>query len=122
MLTFERISPVLTVVDLDAALDRYRRLGFQVEPYSGKARYGFVDRDSVSLHLAERHEHDPTRDGTQVYIYVSDADAVHTEWRDARVEGRLGRLQNTEYGLREFAYVDPDGNQHRVGSPLTRSR
>jgi hypothetical protein len=27
---------------------------------------------------------------------------------------------DTAYGLREFAYTDPDGSAHRVGSPLPR--
>jgi hypothetical protein len=29
---FERIAPVVPVLDLEAAQDRYRRLGFDVEP------------------------------------------------------------------------------------------
>ena len=41
---FERVAPVVPVLDLDAALERYRRLGFVVEPYTGGERYGFVDR------------------------------------------------------------------------------
>ena len=117
-LIYERISPVLPVVDLDAALGRYRRLGFDAEPYSGPARYGFVERGGVSLHLTECKEHDPTRTGAHVYLYVSDADVLHAEWASAGVEGHLGDLIDTEYGLREFGYVDPDGNLHRVGSPL----
>jgi hypothetical protein len=51
--TFERIAPVVPVLDLDAALERYGRLGFSVEPYAGGERYGFVERGPVSLHLTE---------------------------------------------------------------------
>jgi Glyoxalase superfamily protein len=116
--TFERIAPVVPVLDLDAAMDRYRRLGFRAEPYTGGERYGFVERGPVSLHLLEWHEHDPASRGAHVYVYVSDADALHEEWAAAGVEGRLGRPHDTEYGLREFGYVDPDGNLHRAGSPL----
>ena len=115
---FERVAPVLPVLDLDAALERYRRLGFVVEPYTGGERYGFVERDSVSLHLTEWAEHDPGRTAAQVYLYVSDADAVHAEWAASGVEGRLTEPSDRAYGLREFAYVDPDGNLHRVGSRL----
>jgi hypothetical protein len=116
-ITFERIAPVVPVVDLDAALERYRRLGFETEPYKGGARYGFVDRGQASLHLVE-NEQDPARTGAHVYIYVSDADALHAEWAAAGVDGSLGHPHDTDYGLREFGYVDPDGNLHRVGSPL----
>jgi len=62
---------------------------------------------------------DPTRSGAVVYMYVSDADALHAEWSRAGVPGRLGDPDDREYGLREFGYVDPDGTLHRVGSPLT---
>jgi len=119
---FERIAPIVPVLDLDAALDRYRRLGFDTEPYTGGERYGFVERGGVSLHLTEWHNHDPARTAAHVYLYVSDADALHAEWAAAKVEGRLGSPFDTAYGMREFAYVDPDGNLHRVGSPLGQAR
>jgi hypothetical protein len=117
-ITFEDVAPVVPVRDLDAALDRYRRLGFTVRPYAGEERYGFAERGRVSLHLTEWAEHDPTRTAATVYLYVSDADALHAEWAASGVEGRLREPHATPYGLREFAYVDPDGTVHRVGSPL----
>ncbi|MEV4561077.1 VOC family protein [Kitasatospora sp. NPDC049285] len=114
---FERVAPVVPVRDLDAALERYRRLGFAAEPYTGGERYGFVSRGAVELHLTEWAENDPARTGAVVYLYVSDADAVHAQWAAAAVPGRLVAPADTDYGLREFAYVDPDGTLHRVGSP-----
>lgn len=118
---FEKVAPVIPVLDVDAALDRYRTLGFTVHRYGGEERYGYADRGAVSLHLTEWAEHDPKRTAAVVYLYVSDADAVHAEWCAAGAEGRLVGPEDTDYGLREFAYVDPDGTLHRVGSPLNRS-
>jgi hypothetical protein len=115
---FDSVAPVLPVLDLDAAIERYRRLGFDVRAYPGPDRYGFARRGGVHLHLSEWAEHDPRRTASQVYLYVSDADAVRDEWGAAGVEGRLTSVADTAYGLREFAYVDPDGTLHRVGSPL----
>ena len=63
----------------------------------------------------------PKRSGAVVYLYVSDADALHDEWSRSGVEGRIGDPHDTEYGLREFAFVDPDGTLHRVGSRLATS-
>ena len=117
---FGRIAPIIPVIDLDAALDRYRRLGFEARAYQGPDRYGFVDRDDVSLHLTEWPEHDPLTTASSVYLYVSDADALHAEWTAQGLAGRFTDLEDTAYGLREFAYVDPDGTLHRVGSPLQR--
>ncbi|WP_037569874.1 bleomycin resistance protein [Phaeacidiphilus oryzae] len=114
---FTSVSPVVPVRDLDAALDRYRRLGFAANAYQGPERYGFVERDAVALHLTEWAEHDPLRTGSVVYLYVTDADAVYAEWTAAGVDGRFSAPADTPYGLREFAYVDTDGTAHRVGSP-----
>ncbi|MCV7094178.1 bleomycin resistance protein [Mycobacterium kubicae] len=118
-MTFSSVSPIVPVRDLDIALRRYGRLGFDVRAYEGPERYGYVDRGSVQLHLTEWDEHDPLRTAASVYFYVSDADALHAEWAAlADLEGRLIRPQDTPYGLREFAYIDPDGTLHRIGSPL----
>lgn len=114
---FTSISPIIPVRDLDIALDRYRRLGFDARAYEGPERYGFADRGSVSLHINEWDEHDPRRTAASVYIYVGDADAVHAEWAALQgLEGRFVEPFDTAYGLREFAYIDPDGTAHRVGS------
>lgn len=115
---FSSVSPIIPVRDLDAALERYGRLGFVARPYDGPERYGFADRGAVSLHLSEWEEHEPGRTAASVYLYVSDADAVYAEWYGAGVEGRFVAPFDTPYRLREFAYVDPDGTAHRVGSPL----
>jgi hypothetical protein len=34
------------------------------------------------------------------------------------VKGRFVSPHDTDYGLREFAFIDRDGTAHRVGSPL----
>jgi hypothetical protein len=71
-----------------------------------------------TIHINQWEEHDPKRTGSVVYLYVSDADAVRAEWASCGVEGRLGEARNTEYGMREFSFVDSDGTLHRVGSKL----
>lgn len=114
---FASVAPIVPVRDLDIALDRYRRLGFDARSYEGPQRYGYVDRGSVSMHLSEWAEHDPLRTAASVYLYVSDADALYAEWAALKdLDGRLVEPVDTPYGLREFAYVDPDGTLHRIGS------
>jgi hypothetical protein len=117
-IVFEDVVPVVPVRNLQAALERYRRLGFEVQAYGHGTGYGYAQRGAVSIHLSEWHEHDPKRTGSVVYLYVSDADAVRAEWATCGVEGRLGEARNTEYRMREFGYADPDGTLHRVGSKL----
>jgi hypothetical protein len=88
-IVFKDVAPVVPVRDLQVALERYRH------------------------HLSEWDEHDPKRTGAVVYLYVSDADAVRAEWASCGVEGRLGEPRNTDYGMREFGFVDSDGTLHR---------
>lgn len=114
---FSKVAPVVPVLDLDAALERYRRLGFTVRSYDGDDRYGFVDRGAVSLHLSESDQHDPERTATVVYLYVSDADAVHAEWTAAGVDGHFRAGFDTAYGLREFGFVDPAARCTGSGHP-----
>lgn len=118
--TFSSVAPVIAVRDLDRALRRYRKLGFSARAYDGPDRYGFVERDGIELHLSESPEHDRTRDGAEIYLYVSDADALYTAWSSSGVKGRFIRPHDTPYGLREFAFVDGDGTAHRVGSSLSQ--
>jgi hypothetical protein len=45
-----------------------------------------------------------------VYLYVSDANALYAEWEALEnLDGLLIEPHDTPYGLREFAYIDPDG-------------
>ena len=97
--TFERIAPVIAVRDVHAALARYERLGFTSE-LDEQAEYGFVQRGSVQLHLTPADPDDTGRTGGAVYVYVSDADALHAEWTSAGVHGRFLGPHDTPYGLR----------------------
>jgi hypothetical protein len=117
--TFSNVAPVIPVRDLKRALRRYRMLGFSTREYEGPAQYGYVERDGVELHLSESAEHD-RREGAEIYFYVSDADALHAAWSTSGVKGRFIAPHDTDYGLREFAFIDRDGTAHRIGSPLPR--
>ncbi len=110
------MATILPVRDLDAALDHYRRLGFRVNPYDGG--YGYAVRGSADLHLAVRPGLDPRQNASAAYLYVDDADALFAEWRAAGVEGQFFETHHTDYGLREAAHIDLDGNLLRFGSPM----
>src|SRR5260221_13584391 len=122
MTTFERLAPVLPVRSVRAALAHYRRLGFEAHAYreeaDGDPVYGFLKRGAVELHVARTPELEPNANTSACYVYVDDANGLHAEWTRAGVEGKLTAPEDTPYELREFAYVDPDGNLLRVGSQL----
>jgi len=118
MTDFTSVAPVLPTRDVPAALARYECLGFEVEVYSGGDFYGFVRRGDVSFHLSKVEDVNPKTTLVSAYVYVSDADALHAEWSRTGVEGRFHKPTDTDYGLHEGAYVDPDGNLIRYGSPM----
>jgi len=67
---------------------------------------------------AELHFALPGRAPTgQCLVLVSDALAIWKRLREHAIPG-VGNVADREYGLRDFTFVDPDGNQVRVGSPI----
>jgi hypothetical protein len=116
--SFDSLAAVLPTRDVNAALGRYQRLGFDVSPFRDGSEYGYARRGNVNLHLAHVDDLDPSTSLVATYLYVGNADDVHAEWNDAGVEGRLVAPVDTDYGLREGAYVDPDGNLLRYGSRI----
>jgi catechol 2,3-dioxygenase-like lactoylglutathione lyase family enzyme len=123
-MSVQRLAPVLPVRNVAAALERYAKLGFEGDAYreaGDEARgpiYGFLHWGTVELHLTRFDELDPNANTSACYLYVDDADALFARWKATGIEGRFVAPVDTPYGLREFAYVDPDGNLLRVGSEL----
>ena len=117
MTAFTSVAPVLPVRDVALAMDHYRKLGFDVTAYGDGTGYAYASRDTVTLHLAEVEGVDPAKSLTSVFLHVGDADELFSEWCDAGVGGRLVKPSATDYGLREGAHVDTDGNLLRFGSP-----
>jgi uncharacterized glyoxalase superfamily protein PhnB len=73
---------------------------------------------STRFHVASAAGLDTGKTTSALYCYVDDADSLFEKWANAEVQGRFHSPHDTPYGLREFAWVDPDGNLFRVGSPL----
>jgi uncharacterized protein len=113
----DRMAVVLPVRDLARAMEHYESLGFEVRRYEGGG-YGYADRAGASFHFGVVSDLDPRRNTSAVYLYVEDADALLAEWRASGVTGQFFEPTDTDYGLREGAHVDLDGNLIRFGSPL----
>jgi uncharacterized glyoxalase superfamily protein PhnB len=110
--------PVLPVLDVPSAAERFRRLGFDVELVDPDfAAYAFVRRDEVVLHLSGVEEH-PENGDVCVYLHVENANELFAEWARAGVDGRLSAPVDTPWGMREGNYIDPDGVLFRFGAPL----
>jgi catechol 2,3-dioxygenase-like lactoylglutathione lyase family enzyme len=119
----EYVVPILPAGDLDATLAFYERLGFESTGGHDAWDYLIIRRGGVQLHFYRDPDVDPLTTDRSCYVYTDDADALHREWEavgvttDAATGSRLQQPVDTEWGMREFALVDLNGNLIRVGSP-----
>jgi catechol 2,3-dioxygenase-like lactoylglutathione lyase family enzyme len=117
--------PIMPSRDLDATLSFYERLGFEnAGAAPSEWNYLIIRRGSVQLHFYADPTVDPLTTSSSCYIFTDDADALYETWNaigittDPSTGSRLqGPPADTDYGLREFALVDPSGNLLRVGAP-----
>jgi hypothetical protein len=125
----EHAVPILPSRDLGETLAFYERLGFEERGAPWKQYdYLIIGRGTIELHFRHEPGLDPLTTDFSCYVRVADAEALHASWseigvpEDAATGSRLTPLSETEYGLREFALVDRDGNLVRVGSPVSDGR
>jgi catechol 2,3-dioxygenase-like lactoylglutathione lyase family enzyme len=119
----EHAIPILPSRDLQETLEFYARLGFENRggPHE-EWGYLIIGRGGVELHFYDAPETDPLTTAAGCYIRTVDADALFDEWNaigirdDPATGSRLVPPTDTDYGMREFALVDPSGNLLRVGS------
>lgn len=106
-------TPSLPVVDMPATIAFYEAAGFQVRSYD--AGLAFVTFNDVSVFDLDLNPAiDPERNGAGCYLIVPDADS----WRERMVAAGLPvtAIEDTPWGMREFALTDPNGNRIRIGS------
>jgi hypothetical protein len=128
MPTLNTLAPVLPVTDVLASLENYARLGFRAKPYQraeivegrspAQVLYGLLFRDGLQIHLCQVAGIDAQSNLSEIYLYVDDAPALHAQWSVSGAPGEYVEPLETEYGLCEGAYLDPDGNSIRYGSWL----
>ncbi len=115
------VAPGLPTTDMARTVEHYRRLGFVFHASGSdsvaEATFAIAERDGIELHFAVKGDHDPARTAMWVYLGVEDADSMAAEFAATGVEVRLPP-HDTDYGMRELAYIDPDGNLLLFGSPL----
>ena len=129
MAGLHRTIPALPVRDMQAALAHYvERLGFEVRHHDGD--FAVITRDDAVLHLWGATDEDwrtrpdlaerPICSGAESFIAgtascrieVTDVDALYAELEAADVLHPVSRggVTTTDFGTREFATLDPDGN------------
>lgn len=116
-----RSMPVLQVKDVNQSEQFYcEKLGFTSHgAWGNPPDFAIVQRGDVTIAL-DRSRSDgpiPVNQYWAAYIYVENADILHTQYRDAGVEIARGP-ENMPYGLRDFDIRDPDGHLLAFGHDL----
>ena len=107
-------TPILPVVDIDAAVAFYEAAGFGVERYEG-GDHAFVssgDESVFDLDVPEKPL-DPALNSAACYLIVEDVDEWHG--RLAQLGLTVTVLEDKPWGMREFSLTDPSGNSLRFG-------
>ncbi len=128
MVTLSQTIPALPVRNAAAAVDFYRdKLGFDVLHHDGG--FAVLCRDEAVLHLWEASDESwrergpgepPVCSGAESFIagtascriVANGIDELYKEMRDRDVLHRVSKegVDDTDFGTREFATLDQDGN------------
>lgn len=115
----EKLSPIWTCRDVDAAETFYWRLGFRTIFKAPDKSYLILKRDGAELHFAQNAAHDPRTTVNAAYMRPSDVDQLSEEWAQLGLpeagQPRFKPAVDTPWGMRELSLVDPDGNLIRAG-------
>ena len=124
---FNRSMPVLQVRDVKTSAGFYcdtlgfANHGFWTDEEPDRPEFCIVQRGDVTIAL------DRARDGAvplnqywAAYVYVEDADALHTEFAEHGAD-ILEPPYDAPYGLREFTLRDPDGHLIAFAHDIVRN-
>lgn len=125
--------PIFPSSNFDGTVELYGRIDF-VESQRFGDDYLIIDHPAgLELHFYSAKVKPRTNDhGAYIrFDSLDEFEALYSRWNGltntpafARAAGKIGRMHSavdTDYGLREFALLDADGNLLRVGAPLADS-
>lgn len=115
---FGRIAATIPVSDMPRALAFYTEVLGMTKTFENGTPTGFaiLKRDAAELHLTLSKTHQAT-DRNLAHLLVADATRLHDHLVGHGVHILKG-LRDADYGLRNFVFADPDGNQIDVGQQL----
>jgi len=108
---FKETHPILGTRDIQRAIEFYtQQLGFKLafRDKTDPPNYVGFRRDAVELHMQFQFEHEM---GTiRLRLLVEDPDALFNEYRQCGVDCTPNRVDDSQWGTREFALYDLDRN------------
>ncbi|AQS65841.1 VOC family protein [Streptomyces pactum] len=122
----EKTIPILPCRTIQAVLDFYTALGFEVTfRQKSPNPYAVVRRGGVELQFFGLKQYEPAESVSTCYVLTDDVDGLHDAFRaglkaaygkiPTRGLPRIGPVKDMSYGVRQFLMTDPGGNCVRVG-------
>ncbi len=102
------------MANLTRSVAWFEMAGFEVSLHDDSYAFAHRDRD-LTIHLAQSAKGELPVHGA-LYIHCQDADQVAEEWRHVGIE--VDGPRDEDYGKREGAVSDADGNVIRFGSSI----
>lgn len=116
--------PILPARDLNETRAFYERLGFHAPGWWPNVfgGYAILRRGDLSMHFFLFPRISPEQNYAQCYWRVNDVDALYAEFEGAGLSRygtpRIVPLEDRDWGMREIAVVDPNGNLIRIGQQI----
>ena len=118
----KRISPMLATENMEETILFYQSvLGFT--PTIKSPEYSIVERDGQTIHFQKTASEEVmkcVRGHTEIYIEVSDIQALWEHVKTFKNRYRIRDLFDREYGMTEFHIGDPNGCLVFVGEPTRK--
>ncbi len=121
-ITYGRVAPGVFVRDIQKARAFYCDVLGLAKTFENGDPVGFMilEKDRAELHLSLVKDHKASTTNV-AHLMVDDVEALHEVCVAAGVR-IIKSLADKDYGLRAFAFADPDGNRIDVGQPLDEPR
>ena len=122
----EKLSPIMPARDIAASEAFYARLGFRTVYKDHEPGYLLMKREGAEVHFFHAPRHRPHASEHGAYLRPSDIDAFSAEVAALGLPGtgfpRFAPAEDKEWGMRELAIWDPDGNLIRAGQEIPCER
>ncbi|MFF4381023.1 bleomycin resistance protein [Kitasatospora sp. NPDC001547] len=126
----ETTIPILPCRTIQPVLDFYTTLGFEVTfQQKSPNPYAAVQRGGIQLHFFGMKHYEPAESFSTCIVRTDDIDGLHETFRTrlkaaygrvpSRGLPRIGPLNDTSHGVRQFLMTDPGGNCIRFGQQVS---
>jgi catechol 2,3-dioxygenase-like lactoylglutathione lyase family enzyme len=118
----EKACPTFPCRDMDQTTAFYAKFGFKVANRYENEGYLLLHHGDVELHFFRDSDHDPAASDFSAYLRLDDPDGLaETLAREGVPTDGIPRYhpaEDKDWGMREMAIIDPDGNLLRAGKEL----